>query len=58
MAHEIVELPMKDDDFPVRYVSLPKGNHSGKEVTTIEPNHTYWYDVAYVAYVITMATFI
>ena len=52
---KIVELPMKDGDFPVRYVSSPKGNHSRKAVTTIEPNHTYWYDVAYVT---TMATFI
>jgi hypothetical protein len=26
MTHLIVDLPTKDGDFPVRYVSLPEGN--------------------------------
>jgi len=24
----VVDLPLKDGDFPVRYVKLPEGNHS------------------------------
>ena len=27
MAIEIVDLPIKNGDFPVRYVSLPEGKH-------------------------------
>ena len=29
MAIEIVDLPLKSDDFPVRYVSLPEATHAG-----------------------------
>jgi len=28
----VVDLPIKDGDFPVRYVNLPEGNY----------RHTYW----------------
>ena len=30
MALEIVDLPIKNSDFPVHYVSLPEGNHNMK----------------------------
>ena len=29
MAMEIVDLPIKNGDFPVRYVKLPEGNIMG-----------------------------
>ena len=37
MATEIVDFPMKDGDFPVRYVKLPEGS----QIWTIPslPNH-------------------
>jgi hypothetical protein len=39
MAIEIVDFPIKNGDFPVRYVSLPEGNSSTIPNVAMAGNH-------------------
>jgi hypothetical protein len=51
MAIEIVDLPIEDGDFPVRYVSLPEGMSMLSQVFLADSrrvSHSHDYHIAFI----------